>query len=259
MIPKLTANVFHRFLETGRTSPGLFACETSTGQTDYVVKLRGGMERSSAPLCELYASLLAQFLGIYAPAPAIVLIEKDLTEAIADAVSDPRHADIIRNSVGWNFGSCFVPNISSWPVDKHVPAAIRDDATKIFAFDALIQNPDRAFINPNLGTCGNQLIIFDHELAFSFLSAIFPSREPWKLATETYLDNHVFVGHLKGERCSLDFTGRLNSLSDALFREFASQIPEIWNSEDLSKIEAHLRLMQEHAEEFAEEVGRRLA
>lgn len=96
--------------------------------------------------------MLAQFFNIYIPPPAIILIEEDLAKAVAETVSDPRRADIIKKSVGFNFGSSFVPNISSWPVDKHVPAVMRDDAARIFAFDALIQNPDRQFVNPNLGT-----------------------------------------------------------------------------------------------------------
>lgn len=259
MIPKVTADVFHRFLNSGRTSPGLVTCETSGKRTDYVVKLSGGMENPAGPLYELYASMLAQFLGIYAPAPAIILIEEDLANAIAETATNRRQANIIRNSIGWNFGSIFIPNISTWPVDKHVPAIMRDDATKVFAFDALIQNPDRSFDNPNLGTSGSQLIIFDHENAFSFLLGIFPSPEPWKLNTENYLNNHVFAQSLKGACCSPEFIQRVNSMSDVLFMEFAAEIPGNWPSDCLQQIEAHLRLVRQHAEEFAEEVRRRLA
>jgi hypothetical protein len=64
---------------------------------------------------------------------------------------------------------------------------------------------------------------------------------------------------VKGERCSQDFLERLRSLSDALLHEFSEQLPESWSTDGLSKIEDHLRLMREHAEEFAVEVTRRLA
>jgi hypothetical protein len=103
MIPRITASVFHRFLETGRTSPALFSHGGSTElEGDYVVKLRGGMERPAAPLCELYASLLAAHLGLAVPTPAILL---SLAELIEESSSDPVHANVIRNSIGWNFGS----------------------------------------------------------------------------------------------------------------------------------------------------------
>jgi hypothetical protein len=195
----VTATIFNRFLETGRTSPGLFSHEgPSELEGDYVVKLRGGMERSAGPLCELYASLLAVQLGISVPAPAIVLIEEDLAALVEEASTDPVQASVIRNSIGWNFGCRFIPNLSSWPVDKKIAAAMREDAAKVFAFDALIQNPDRRFGNPNLGTSGNELIIFDHESAFSFLLEILPSAEPWRLDSEIYLDNHVFARSLRG-------------------------------------------------------------
>ncbi len=136
---------------------------------------------------------------------------------------------------------------------------MREDAAKVSAFDALIQNPDRTFGNPNLGTRGNELIIFDHESAFSFLLAISPSAEPWRLRSEIYLDNHVFARSLRGERLPNDFTERLANLSAPALAHIADQIPEDWQAGDLPKIQAHLRLMQQHAPEFAEEVERRLA
>ncbi len=52
-------------------------------------------------------------------------------------------------------------------------------AAHIFAFDALIQNPDRRYSNQNLLTRGNNIFVYDHELAFSFLEAILPLRHPW--------------------------------------------------------------------------------
>ena len=217
------------------------------------------MERSAGPLCELYASLLALHLGISVPAPAIVLVEEDLAHIIEEVSTDQVQANVIRNSIGWNFGSRFIPNLLSRPVDKKVPSAMREDAAKVFAFDALIQNPDRTFGNPNLGTRGNELVIFDHESAFSFLLAIFPSAEPWRLNTEIYLDKHVFARSLREERLSNDFTERLANLLPPALAHIANQVPEDWQADDLPKIEAHLRLMQQHAAEFAEEVERRLA
>ena len=131
---------------------------------------------------------------------------------------------------------------------------MREDAVRVFAFDALIQNPDRRFDNPNLGTRGNEIIIFDHESAFSFLLAVFASTEPWRLNTEVYLDDHVFARSLRQERLSNDFTQRLANLSEAALADIASQVPEAWKAEDLPKIEAHLQRIQEHAAEFADEV-----
>jgi hypothetical protein len=62
-----------------------------------------------------------------------------------------------------------------------------------------------------------------------------------------------------GERLSSDFTERLTNLLAPALAQIAIQLPEDWKAEDLPKIETHLRLMQEHAAEFAGWVERRLA
>ena len=167
--------------------------------------------------------------------------------------------DVVRGSIGLNFGSQFLVNLTTWPVDKTVSGPLQLAAMKIYAFDALIQNPDRRFANPNLGSRGEDIFIFDHESAFSFLIGIFPSRTPWKLGMERYLDEHVFARVLKNVAFPADFLRRLIDLSEAVTRYFSEQIPTEWRSDDLPKIETHLVLMREHAAEFAEEVTRRLA
>jgi len=53
------------------------------------------------------------------------------------------------------------------------------DTTEIFAFDLMVQNPDRRKGKPNLLRKGDELAIFDHEMAFSFLYALVPNEYPW--------------------------------------------------------------------------------
>ncbi len=262
MISQVTATTFHRFLRNGRTSPAIFTCEGPDlkGPEEFVVKLRGGLERGeSGLLYELYASLLAEHFGIQRPRPVVVTLEADLADTIeATLASDLNRARIIKKSVGLNFGSQFLVNLTVWPVDKYVPEPMQEAAMKVFAFDALIQNPDRSFKNPNLETRGDELFIFDHELAFSFILDIFPNQTPWRLMNEQYLNNHVFAKVLKGIPFSDDFLRRLNSLSIDELEQFSQQIPNEWQLADLEKIEAHLKLMREHSTEFAQQVIERL-
>ena len=263
MIDHVTATTFHRFLGNGRTSPAIFSCEGGepTGSTEYVVKLRGGLERRERGLVyELYASMLGSYFGLSCPRPAIVLVEEDLAGGILEELAgDDRKAQIVRNSVGLNFGTQFLVNLMVWPVDKSVQGSMQEAAIRVYAFDALIQNPDRAFSNPNLGSRNDDLFIFDHELAFSFLLSIFPNRTPWKLATEDYLERHVFARVLNRVPFPADFLLLLSELSEEVTKYFSEQIPDEWKSDDLPKIESHLAQMSEHAAEFAEEVTRRLA
>jgi hypothetical protein len=188
-----------------------------------------------------------------------VLIEEDLARGIADAEADPKLAAIVRKSVGLNFGCRFLANIVPWPEGQRIPDDLVDDAMKVYAFDALIQNPDRRFDNPNLGTRSGKIIVFDHELAFSFLLlGTFAPKEPWRLSAETYLDDHVLARRLKGKAFPEDFTQRLSSLTGGALQFISSQCPADWRLEDLPKMEAHLELMRQHSAEFADEVLRRL-
>ncbi len=137
---------------------------------------------------------------------------------------------------------------------------MRQSAVDIFAFDALIQNPDRRFDNPNLFANGDNILIFDHEMAFSFLQAIFPSRTPWKLDGETYLQKHVFYRRLKAKSIDLEaFTEKLSALSDTLLESLMTDIPDEWNNDSVPKISQHIRSIREHASAFNEEIRRFLA
>jgi hypothetical protein len=198
MVPRITAAQFHRFMSSGRTTPVLCGCEDDLRNRvdDYVVKLRGGLDRRERGLvCELISSGLALHFGIAVPEPALVLIEADFAELVAAA--EPQHADRFRNSIGLNFGSRLLFDVTGWPVDKWIPDAMWQAAVNIFAFDALIQNPDRRYSNQNLFTRGNEVFVYDHELAFSFLEAILPSTTPWQLEAQRYLTEHAFYRQLK--------------------------------------------------------------
>lgn len=260
MLKIVYANTFNKFM-TGRTFPALFRCNAADGleSEEYVVKLKRGVSGNAALLYEAYATLLAKHFGIATPEPALVVIDEELANFAAETVLDTGQAAILRGSVGLNFGTKFLPNILGWPVDRGVPAGLLDDAIKVFAFDALIQNPDRRYDNPNLGTVDGEIVIFDHELCFSFLLEIFPSQEPWKLGSQRYLADHVFVRQLQGQTVPESFRDKVLELTDDVLNSFSDQIPEEWRENTTQRIEDHLRLIREHADEFTGEIQRRLA
>lgn len=266
MIPRLTAASFYRFMGSGRTSPALCGCDDAVGNRagDVVVKLLGGLDNGvTGLLCELMASRLASYFGLLVPDPALVFIEADFAELVAALESngvDPLRADRMRRSTGLNFGSCVLSDVSAWPVDRAIPEAMWQGATEVFAFDGFVQNPDRRYCNPNLFTRGNDIYLFDHELAFSFLLEILQSEAPWRLDGQRYLTDHVFYSSLKGKPIEIEgFTARLAALSGPSLDSILADVPSEWNNENLLKIERHLRELSAHAVEFAEEVRRRLA
>jgi hypothetical protein len=258
MIRKLLAVQFVRFMESGRTSPALFSCEDESGRTigEYVVKLRATVGEAGL-LKEMVASRLAYHFGLVSPEPALIAIERDLADLVAGML--PTYAAVIKGSIGLNFGTRVLTGVSTWPVDKSLAAAMLQGASDIFAFDALVQNPDRRYSNPNLFAKGDSLIIFDHETAFSFLLALSPS-VPWNLDGQQYLLEHVFFRTLKSKAIDLtSFTNSLAGLTDDVLTEFLTDMPSEWIDDSLPKIKEHLSAIRGHIAEFAEAIRRFLA
>jgi len=101
--------------------------------------------------------------------------------------------------------------------------------------------------------------VYDHELAFSFLLDILPSVTPWILNGQPYLNDHVFYRKLRGQPIDvMEFTARLDALPANGLDTILANAPPEWNNRCLPKLEEHLRAMSAHAEEFVEEIKRRL-
>jgi len=245
-------------MRSGRTSPLLMGCllEGAGDGIDYVVKLRGNPQLGPSGLvCEVVASELAGWFGLSHPEPAIVEVDPMLAELIA--VQEPARADMLKKSEGDNFGCRMLDNLIAWPVDR-VPAASQlQSAAEIFAFDALIQNPDRRFNNPNLGTVGDRLTIYDHELAFSFRYDIMPNPMPWVVSGQPFWSQHALFQGLRHKALDLDrFTARLSGLPEDFAGRLREVLPESWERAVLPAIDQHLTSVRDHAAEFVEEIRR---
>ena len=263
-VRRLKASAYLRRIHSGRTHPALFMCEDLNGNNagEFVVKLKGGIDAGVTGLtCELIASLLADELGLNAPISAIVEIDPAIGNLLSS--KDSEMARIIRRSAGQNFGTeVLVGGYGVWPINKDVPALLRPSAGDIFAFDALIQNPDRKVNNPNLLWKGEEIFLIDHELAFSFLFQIGAPSNSWSLEGNAgdFLNEHVFYRELKGRETELDrFQRALEAISDEDLAGMVDQIPREWNNENVSRISSHLISVRDRAADFVKQVKWRLA
>jgi hypothetical protein len=257
----LTATTYHRKMGSGRTKPMLFSCEDDEGNAagELVVKLKDGVNNGVTGLtCELLGSLVAEFLGIATPEPALIDLDASFAEALRAGDADV--AEIIRKSSGVNFGTRLLSGgYRTWPVDMAIPSSLRPVAAEIFAFDALIQNPDRRYDNPNILFRDEEIFVIDHESAFSFVYAIGAPNQPWNIEGAAFLENHVFYRGLRGGKVDTErFVGALGALSDEVVTGLADKVPAEWKSEHLTKILEHLRSAGKHATEFGQHVKRRL-
>jgi hypothetical protein len=252
-----------RKMRTGRTSPAIFMCEDIEGKNagEFVVKFKATETGVTGLSCELIASLLADRLGLLTPIPAIIEIDPAMGDLLSARDSDV--AGIIRKSPGLNFGSqVLTGGYGVIPIDKSVPASLRPLAAEIFAFDALIQNPDRNAHNPNLLWKGDEIFLIDHELAFSFLYQIGAPGKPWEVRDRLgdFLNEHIFFRELKGQKIDLSrLEGALQETSDLDIDGIFDPVPNEWNNSSVSRIRDHVKDVRDHAEEFINQVKWRLA
>jgi hypothetical protein len=201
---------------------------------------------------------LAEYFELLTPQPALVSLGAQLAGLIASI--EPSKSALLRESIGLNFGSLHQKGVATWPAGKDVPESMRQTALPIFAFDALIYNDDRRVSNPNLFTRGDDFILFDHELAFSFLRLIGAPARPWDIENAQSLEQHVFYRALRKRMIDLSgFASRLAALGDRVLERFIAEVPEEWRDDTLGRILAHLTQMRENAAAFEEQVARRLA
>ena len=258
-IKEVEARQFRRALNSGRTTPLLFECEdATTGQKEeYVVKLKSSLDRRDRGLiCELVSSLIARFIGLNTPSIALVSIDAQMASLI-----DVIPKDKIRSSIGLNLGSkLFSGGYLNLPNDYPLSIHLEQAAAEIITFDALIQNPDRRSGKPNMFIKGNEIYIFDHELAFSFLEVIGKRGNPWEQAAfSSCVRGHFFYRQLKGRTLILERIAQgIKSMGNDFLLDVQAIIPEEWKDENINKIFDHLKAIVKNADRFIEGVRREM-
>ena len=253
---RLTAAQFLQPMGTGRTRPILLGAEDADGRLlEVVVKLRGPELTAKAQIAELVAAQLAESLGLDVPRAAVVDVPAGF-----DVIVPATHAAAVRESVGLNFGSMHLgTSFTTWAVGRSPQGVQRDQAAAIFAFDLLVQNPDRRAVNPNVWSRSDRLGVYDHEQAFSFLHLpiIGGPPRPWVLADQAagfrFMENHIFYPALRGARFDLGpFGAKLESLSDDAIDGLLEPVPAEWRrGHDLcERIAEYLREAREEKKTF---------
>jgi hypothetical protein len=257
MVSTVKATTFVKPLRHGRTCPCLMLCEKNDGeQIETVVKLYSGKESTRKGLiCETMASLLARDLDLTVPEPFIVEIEPDFHEGVPDIELSER----FRNSPGANFGSRYLGvGYITWPQERSIPGSLMQDAIDIFAFDMIIQNPDRRKDKPNLLRKGDELAIFDHEMAFSFLYALGPDEHPWEGRGMGFAKAHVFYNGLKGHNVSMErIQGALEAIDDHRFGTYVDAIPGEWRSDSggaSERIQEYLKQARDNSKKLFKKI-----
>ena len=128
----------------------------------YVMKFRGAGQGPLALVAEIIAGELGRRLGLRVP--ELVLAELD--PRIPGSEPDPEIQDLLKASQGLNLGVDFLPGSAGF--DPLGWTADTEFASQLVWFDALVQNPDRTWRNPNLLVWHGDIWLIDHGAALYF-------------------------------------------------------------------------------------------
>jgi hypothetical protein len=230
---------------------------------EVVVKFSSFCDQQQENLAmEALAACLAGDLRLPIPEPLLVAIPDEWIAIVPD---EQRKKRILASS-RVAFGSKLVTGgYSIWTPDTPISEAMVDPAASIFAFDAIIQNPDRRTSNPNCLIRGESIRIFDHELAFGH-KLVLKWQPPWTKDGLNWLETkgaHIFRSRLR--RSMIDFDAikaAWIAITDNRLTGYKSGLPAEWMPAVVSRVQSAITLVQEARENFdacVEEIRRVLS
>jgi hypothetical protein len=186
----------------------------------FVVKFLGAGQGAKALIAEALVAGIAVALGLPVPRPAIV----SLADGFGSAEPDPEIQDLLRGSVGENFGLAFLTGALPYDpsVDRNIDPQL---AASIVWMDALVTNVDRSARNTNLLLWHGHLWLIDHGAALY----VHHRWEGWESRVQSpfpQIKDHVLLS-LAGDLAEAD--ARLRPvLTDAALHEIVAGLPDAW-------------------------------
>lgn len=258
-LPIVEALVPIKIMSTGRTNPMLInGVDTSTGiKADYVVKFKKGAEMSIRSSCnELIALFIGKELSLNVVEPALINISKEFINTL----QNNDNYKIALDSEGLNYGCKFAgPGFLEFIKNQQLTDNQYYQAQNIFAFDIFISNVDRREGKENMLTNGTDIVIFDHELAFSFIYEIFRNPTPWIIrdADKDWVSKHYFYRAIRNAKFNFDnFVNSLDAINDAFWDKVYNLIPKDWINGDMDKLKDNLNSLVLNRSIFLQELNK---
>jgi hypothetical protein len=219
----VTATRYVTPLREGGSLPGLMEADDFG---TYVAKFRGAGQGAKVLIAEIIAGELARHLDL--PVPELVLLDVD--PELGRVEPDQEVQDLLRASAGLNLGVDFLPSALgfdplAWSPDPGLAAAV-------IWFDALVENVDRSWRNPNLLIWHGRLWMIDHGATLYFAHS-------WQTAAAKVgrgydVGGHVlapFVADLPAGLAAADAT-LAPRVTAALLDRVTGPVPDAWLLDD---------------------------
>lgn len=252
----LVAQTFIRRANRGRSAPPLcLAADEDNGEV-YEIWLKSPGLYDRLPKAvrerEWMASKAGSLLGLPVAGVQPVLVTEEFTSSLGDEDLRQRLEDGGEHALGSLHAG------DGWRLfdaASNLPRSKLEHLESIVTFDCLIQNSDRAAYNPNLLRSGDDLILIDHEEAFSAAVDGYGSR-PWTLDGMTMFSpgnaQHVLVSKLH-PRSKCDFkrcAAAWKALDLRALAEYGATAPSTWDHGAIDLIHDYITEAQAMVDTF---------
>jgi hypothetical protein len=214
-LQQVTALRYVTPLREGGSLPGVVEADDLG---TYVVKFRGAGQGPKALIAEIIVGELARRLGL--PMPDLALVE--FGEVLGRAEPDPEVQELLLNSAGQNLGMDFLPG--SLGFDPRVHRVDPGLAARVLWLDALVENVDRTWRNPNLLMWHGSLWLIDHGASLYF-------HHNWASAANAVLRPFKAADHaLAGQASSVKDVHEsfAPQVTPSMLDEVLAMVPDEW-------------------------------
>lgn len=168
MIRTLTATRYAVPLREGGSLPAVIEAFDETASDSvpelFVTKFKGAGQGAKALIAEIIVALIGRLAGLPVPEPVLL----NLSDSFGRTERDPEIQDILKNSVGLNFGLGYLDGAFNFNPLSCSEFVTPELAADIVWLDAFTTNIDRTVRNPNLMVHNRKLWLIDHGAAMYF-------------------------------------------------------------------------------------------
>ena len=219
MLKEVTATRYITPLREGGSLPGLV--ETDDFGT-YVIKFTGAGQGRKTLVAEVVCGELARRLGFRTPR----LVTVDLDPDLGLGEPDQQVQELLKSSGGTNLGMDFLSGALGF--DPLAFPVSPEEAGRIVWFDALVNNVDRSWRNPNLLMWRGELWLIDHGATMiwhhNWPSAEASAARPYDASDHAL---RTFAPDVRAAAAEL-----APRVTEELLAEVTAEIPDAWLADE---------------------------
>lgn len=219
---------------------------------DMILKTIGRHVIDRSLCCEYFGNAIAREMGLHTPTPHMIDIDSATASAI-NSDSRVRGAGLTIPN-GMAVASEWLRPSTAPATGQHLGGVQAEEAARIYAYDLMLQQPDRTVTNPNVIEVRGHFVAIDFETSCSFLFSIGSSAPPWRVSSLPYARNHFFRSRLR--RDTVDWralVGQMLSLDVSHIAACVPGLPSSWH-DDCERVLDHIQRLRDRMDDLAWEI-----